>query len=63
MSDNSLNQPSKLRTKYWVEINHESREVYNTNSEIIFETTMSKSSLCDHRDAYLLVKGSKQLLQ
>ena len=34
------NQPSKFRTKNWVEINHESRGVYNVNSQIKFKTTM-----------------------
>ena len=28
------NQPSKLRTKNWVEKNDESRGTYNTNSQI-----------------------------
>ena len=41
------NQPSKFRTRNWVEINYESRRAYNVNSQIKFETTMLKSSLCD----------------
>ena len=32
--NNASNQPSKSRTKNWVEINDESREVYNVNSQI-----------------------------
>ena len=32
--DNSPNQPTKFRTKNWVEINYDSRETYNTNSQI-----------------------------
>ena len=51
------NQPSKFRTKNWVEINNESRGTYNVNSQIKFKTTMLKSSLCDYSDAYILVKG------
>ena len=31
-SNNTLNQPSKFRTKHWVEKNDESRGTYNTNS-------------------------------
>ena len=31
--DNTSNQPSKFRTKNWIEINDQSRGVYNTNSE------------------------------
>ena len=56
--DNASNQPSKFRTKNWVEINDESRRTYNVNSQIKFKTTMLKSSLCDHSDAYFLVKGT-----
>ena len=55
--DDASNQPSKFRTKNWVEINDESRGTYNVNSHIKFKTTMSKSSLCDYSDAYVLVKG------
>ena len=56
--DDTSNQPSKFRTKNWVEINDESRGAYNVNSEIKFKTTMLKSSLCDYSDAYILVKGT-----
>ena len=56
--DNASNQPFKLRTKNWVEINDESRGGYNVNSQIKFKTTMLKSSLCDDSDAYILVKGT-----
>ena len=45
--DNASNQTSKFRTKNWVEINDESRGVYNANSQIKFKTTMLKFSLCD----------------
>ena len=56
--DDTSNQPSKFRTKNWVEINDESREAYNVNSQIKFKTTMLKSSLCDYCDAYIHVKGT-----
>ena len=55
--DDASNQPSKFRTKNWVEINDESRGTYNVNSQIKFKTTMLKSSLCDFSDAYIFVKG------
>ena len=58
IDDNTLNQPSKFRTRNWIEINDESRGVYNVNSQIKFKTTMLKSSLCDYSDAYILVKGT-----
>ena len=56
--DNTSNQPSKFRTKKWVEINDESRGTYNINSQIKFKTRMLKSSLCDYSDAYILVRGT-----
>ena len=55
--DDASNQPSKFRTKNWVEINDESRGTYNVNSQIKFKTTMLKSSLCDYSDSYIPVKG------
>ena len=56
--DDASDQPSKFRTKNWVEINDESRGTYNVNSQIKFKTTMLKSSLCDYSDPYILVKGT-----
>ena len=58
LDDNKSNQPSKFRTKNWVEINDESSGTYNVNSQIKFKTLMFKSSLCDYSDAYILVKGT-----
>ena len=54
--DDATNQPSKFRTRNWVEINDESRGAYNVNSQIKFKTAMLKSSLCDYSDAYVLAK-------
>ena len=53
--DGASNQPSKFRTKNWVEINDESGGTCNVNSQIKFKTAM-QSTLCDYSDAYL-VKG------
>ena len=58
IDDYASNQPSKFRTRSWVEINDESRGAYNVNCQIKFKTTMLKSSLCDYSDAYILVKGT-----
>ena len=58
IDDNASNQPSKFRTRSWIEINDESRGAYNVNSQIKFKTTMLKSSLCNYSDAYILVKGT-----
>ena len=58
MLDNTSNQQSKFRAKNWIKINDESRGTYNTNSQVKFKTTMLKSSLYDHSDAYILFKGN-----
>ena len=52
------NQPSKFRTRNWVEINDEARGTYSPNKQIKFKTSMPRSSLCDYSDAYILVKGN-----
>ena len=51
--DNASNEPSKK----WIKINDQSWRLYNTNSDIRFETTMLKPSLYDYGHAYVLVKG------
>ena len=53
--DNASIQPSKFRTKNWVQINDESRG-YTTGTDIKFKTTMLRSSLYDYADTYILVK-------
>ena len=58
IDDYVSSQPSKFKTRNWVEINDESSGAYNVNSPIKFKTTMLKSSLCDYSDAYILVKGT-----
>ena len=49
--DGTTNQPSKFRTRNWVEINDESKGRYD-NSNIRFKTTMIRSNLCDYSDSY-----------
>ena len=56
--DNTPNQPSKFRTKSWVEINDDACGTYNSSSEIECKTSMLKSSLCDYSDAHMLVIGT-----
>ena len=58
MLGNTPSQPSKFRTKKWIELNEDSRGTYNMNSPIKFKISMLKSSLCDYSDAYILVKGA-----
>ena len=52
------NQPSKFRTKYWIEMNEDARGTYNANSEIRFKTSVLKSRLCVYSDAYILLSGT-----
>ena len=40
------NQPSKFRTRSWIEINHESKERCD-NSNIRFKKYSIRSNLCD----------------
>ena len=57
MLHDASNQPSKFRTRNWVEINDESRGTY-TGNDIKFKITMLRSNLCNYADAYILVKGT-----
>ena len=56
--DNTPNQPTKFRTKNWVEINNESHGTYNKDNQIRFKTSILRSSLCGYSNAYILVKGT-----
>ena len=56
--DDTTNQPSKFRTRNWVEINDESQRMYNVNSDIRFKTLIIRSNLCDNSDAYIHVKAT-----
>ena len=47
--DTESNQPSKFRTKNWVEIDDESRGTY-TNNDIEFKNTTLRSNLCDYAE-------------
>ena len=55
--ENTSNNPSKFRTRNWVEINDDSRGTY-TNADIKFKSKMLKSKLCDYADRYIFVKGT-----
>ena len=57
LSESTSDNPSKFRTRYWVEINDESRGNY-ANSDIRFKTTMLISTLYDYADSYILVKAT-----
>ena len=55
---NTPNQPTKFRTKNWVETDDESRGTYNSNSQFRFESSMLRSGLCNYGDAYILVSAT-----
>ena len=54
--DNTSSQPSKFRTKNWIEIIVDLRRTYDINIQIKFKTSVLKSSLCDYSNAYIYVK-------
>ena len=58
MLENTPSQPSKFRTKNWVEVNYESCGTYNVNSQIRFKTSMLRPILCNSNDAYILVNAT-----
>ena len=53
---------SKIVTKKWVEINDLSSGQYSVNKNIRFKTSVLRSYLCDYSDAYIVVKGTIDLL-
>ena len=55
---NKTTQPSKFRTKKWVEINNESCGEYCAVSQFRFKPTMLRLSLCNYSDVCILVKGA-----
>ena len=48
---------SKFVTVKWNTFNDNSKANDNTANEIIYNTEVLKSNLCDYNDAYILVKG------
>ena len=71
--DDTTNQPSKFRTRTWVEINDETWGVYNAddndddndddnNNKIKLKQSMIRSSLCDYFEKQQL-KVEKQYLK
>ena len=45
-------------TRKWNIINDQSNANYNAGNEIIYNTEVLKSNLCDYNDAYILVEGN-----
>ena len=42
---------SRFITKKWIEVHDQSGEIYNTNKNIRFKTSMLRSDQCDYSDA------------
>ena len=49
--ENKSNQPTKFRTKKGFEINDDTRETFNKDSQIKFRNILLKLSLSDYSDA------------
>ena len=54
--DNTSDQPSKFRTRNWVERNDDRLVTCKINSQIRLKTIMLKSRLGGHSDSHILVK-------
>ena len=57
---NTPNKQPRFITKKWIEVHDKSGNAenrYNPNKHIRFKTPMLRSDLCDHSDAYIVVKG------
>ena len=56
---NLLNEDSasKFVTRKWNIVNYESNTNCDVGNEIIYNTEVLKSNLCDYNDAYILVRG------
>ena len=56
---NLLNEAndSKFVTRKWNLVNNNSKSNYGSGNEIIYNTEVLKSNLCDYNDAYILVTG------
>ena len=53
---------SKFAIKKWIEVNDLSGGRYSVNKNIRFEIPMLKSDLYDYSDAYIVLKGTIDLL-
>ena len=54
---NTSDKVPRFITKKWIEVYDQSGEIYSTNKQIRFKTSMLRSDLCDYSDAYIVVKG------
>ena len=52
----------KFVARIWIEVNDLSNGQYSVNNNIRFKTTLLRSDLLDYSNAYIAIKGTKQLL-
>ena len=48
---------SKFVTRKWSNVSDQSNRNYNVGNEVIYNTEVLKSNLCDCNNAYILVRG------
>ena len=48
---------SEFVTRKWDIVNNNLKADYGVENEIIYNTDVLKSNLCDYNDAYILVRG------
>ena len=53
----------KIVTRKWNIVNDQSNTTYDIENEIIYNTEVLKSNLCDYNDAYILVRGDITLIE
>ena len=61
MLGNITNKVTKFITIKWIEVHDQSgneENIYKSNKQIRFKTSMLQSGLCDYSDAYIFVKGT-----
>ena len=60
--DDTSDQIFKCKARNWVELNDESRETYNANTDIKLRTSMIRSYSSGYSDAYIHVKETITIL-
>ena len=56
--DTTSDNVPRFITKKWLEVHDQPNNIYNTNKQIRFKTSMLQSDFCDYSDAYIVVKGT-----
>ena len=54
---------SKFVTRKWSIFNDQSNANYSVGNEIIYNTNVLKSNLCDYSDAYILVRSDITIIR